>query len=64
MTVPRRDNYRIQAEQAKAHFLTYDQEALIRKFGLEWDDRYLYVTFLSSRYRIDRRNADFQRQNG
>ena len=62
MTAPRRDNYRIQAEQAKACFLTYDQEALIRKFGLEWDDRYLYVTLLSSRYRIDRRNADFQRQ--
>ena len=26
----RRDNYRIQADQAKARFLTYDQDALIR----------------------------------
>lgn len=54
----RRDNYRIQADQAKRHFLTYDQDALIGKFGLEHDGDYLYVNFLCKRYRIHRRTAD------
>lgn len=52
------NNYRIQARQAKAHFLTYDQNALIQKLNLEADTQYLYSVLLSRRYRIDRATGD------
>lgn len=51
-------NYLIQAQQAKQRFLTYDQDALISKFGLRWDEAYLYVNFLCKQYRIGRRTGD------
>ena len=57
----RRDNYRIQAAQAKEMFLGYDQEAIIRKLKLPADEAYLYPRFLGSTYRICRRTADFRR---
>ena len=60
----RRDNYRIQAEQAKRHFLTYDQAQLIRKCKLDSDGNYLYVNFLCKRYRIHRGTADIAWQDG
>lgn len=50
----RPDNYATQASQAKARFLTYDAEKLIRKFGLAADDRYLYTTLFSLPYRVER----------
>lgn len=59
-----RNNYLIQAGQAKARFLTYDQAALIRKFRLQADEQYLYVTMLQRRYRLGRLNGDLQRQEG
>ena len=55
------DNYQIQLQQAKTRFLTYDQEALIRKMKLEADEDYLYVSLLAQRVRICRRNGDMQR---
>lgn len=60
----RRDNYRIQADQAKARFLTYDQDALIRKCGLTADDRYLYTRLLDRLLRIDRRSGDLEVREG
>lgn len=57
----RKDNYLIQAQQAKQRFLTYDQEALIRKFQLSADDAYLYVTLLRQAYRLCRRTGDLQK---
>lgn len=57
---PRVDNYQIQASQAKKLFLTYDQQELIRRCGLRWDEAYLYVTLLSNRYRIHRTTGDMQ----
>ena len=56
----RRDNYRIQAEQAKKRFLTYDQQVLIRKFGLDFDDCFLYPKLLGKTYRISRQTADVE----
>ena len=38
----RTNNYLIQAQGAKQRFLGYDQEKLIRKFDLEFDEKYLY----------------------
>ena len=60
----RRDNYAIHAQQARQRFLTYDQESLIRKLRLKFDDTYLYMTFLSSPYRIHRATANVERFAG
>ena len=57
----RTDNYRIQAAQAKARFLTYDQQTLISKFRLKHDEYYLYPTFLGEACRLDRRTGDLER---
>ena len=61
----RQDNYRLQLEQAKQTFLTYDQNALIAKLKLDADETYLYPRLLDTRYRIHRETADFQKfRNG
>lgn len=60
----RKDNYAIQARQARAYFLSYDQEALQRKLGLNMDTEYLYAVMLCKRYRINRKTAEIQRQEG
>ena len=60
----RRDNYAVQADQAKAVFLRYDQEALCSKLGLRSDDDYLYAVLLGKQYRIHRATARFQRLDG
>lgn len=57
----RAGNYHIQAQQAKAHFLTYDQEKLIGKFGLKYDAEYLYINLLCQPYRISRITGDLER---
>lgn len=58
----RTDNYLKQAAQAKAYFLTYDQEALIRKLNLAHDEDYLYPVFFSQTYRLSRKTGDLERQ--
>ena len=55
------NNYLIQAQQAKARFLTYDQEKLIAKCGLEADEQYLYPTLLYKSYRLSRTSGDLER---
>lgn len=60
----RQNNYLIQAAQAKKRFLTYDQNALIQKFGLESDENYLYVTMLGRLYRIGRTTGDVDFRDG
>lgn len=58
----RTNNYLVQAQQAKNLFLTYDQDALIRKFRLSFDETYLYTTMLHTLYRIHRATGDLERQ--
>ena len=60
----RKNNYLIQAQQAKTRFLTYDQQKLIRKFDLQFDEQYLYANLLCKQYRIDRVTGDLQRRDG
>ncbi len=48
------DNYDLQVDIAKKLFLQYDQQTLIRKFRLEADGQYLYITYLNTPCRIDR----------
>ena len=58
------NNYLIQARQAQAKFLTYDQEKLIAKCGLEADEQYLYLTLLYKPYRLSRTTGNLQRLDG
>ena len=60
----RTNNYLIQAQQAKARFLTYDQQKLIEKLKLKFDEEYLYATMLSQPYRICRTSGDMERLCG
>lgn len=55
------DNYKIQADQAKKLFLTYDQSEIIRRCRLRFDEDFLYTRFLSEDYRICRRSGNMQR---
>ena len=57
----RTDNYAIQARQARNRFLSYDQEAIIRKLRLEADPEYLYTTMLRKRYRVHRASGTIHR---
>ena len=57
----RPDNYAIQVQQAKDRFLTYDQDALIRKMKMRADERYLYISMLAQQIRISRTNGDMER---
>ncbi len=56
------DNYRIQAAQARQHFLSYDQEALIRKLKLRHDEAYLYTRLFAREYRISRATGNLWRK--
>ena len=58
------NNYLIQAQGAKQRFLGYDQEKLIKKFGLRYDEDYLYVKLFDCRYRVCRKNGDMARFEG
>lgn len=58
----RTNNYLLQAAQAKRCFLTYDQNALIRKLNLAYDDEYLYPVLFSRRYRLSRKTGDLERE--
>lgn len=60
----RANNYAIQAQQAKACFLTYDQQALADKLGLRGDEQYLYTRLLGQPYRIRRTTGDLERLEG
>ena len=59
----RKDNYLIQANQAKQHFLTYDQQRLIEKLNLQADENYLYIKFLCESYRLSRTTGSLERHH-
>lgn len=48
------DNYDLQVDMAKAIFLQYDQEKLIRKFLLQADDQWILFPYLNLPCRIHR----------
>lgn len=50
----RRDNYQITLVRTRELFLKYDQQAIIDRFSLNADERYLYLTFAALPYRIER----------
>ena len=58
------NNYDIQLRQAKAHFLTYDQQEIIDRCSLEADEAHFYFSFLGCPYRICRKTGDVQQKPG
>lgn len=56
------DNYLVQMKMAQQRFLTYDQEALIRKLHLDADEDFLYIPMLGSQYRLCRRTGSLERE--
>ena len=53
----RQSNYDQVIENWRLKFLEMDQEELIRKFQLEADEEFLYIIYISKRFRIDRKNG-------
>ena len=53
-------NYEKMKHAMAAAFLHYDQEKMIRKFSLQTDRDFLYITFLNRPYRIDRASGRVQ----
>jgi hypothetical protein len=51
------DNYDLQVDIAGKIFLEYDQKQLIRKFDLESDAQYIYLTYLNTPCRIHRKTG-------
>lgn len=47
-------NYEITKKKTAQQFLQYDQKTMIEKYHLDHDEDYLYLTFVSQLYRIDR----------
>ncbi len=60
----RTNNYALQASQAKQGFLRYDQQKIIDKLGLAFDDAFLYPVLLGQTYRVSRTTADMERRVG
>lgn len=56
------DNYLLQLQSAQKLFLSYDQEALIRKLRLDADENYIYIPMLASSYRLCRRTGRLERK--
>lgn len=55
------NNYEIQVMQAKKRFLTYDQQELIARCRLRFDEQFFYITMLTDTYRICRQTGDMER---
>ena len=55
------DNYVIQMRNAQKFFLRYDQEQLIRKFRLKFDEDFLYMTMYGSPYRLCRHTGNLEK---
>lgn len=51
------DNYDLQVDMGKEIFLGHDQEQMIRKFRLDADGQYIYLTYLNTPCRISRQTG-------
>lgn len=56
------DNYDLQVDIGKGIFLEYDQERMIRKFRLDADRQYIYLTYLNTPCRISRESGGIEEQ--
>ena len=53
-------NYDLQVDIAKQIFMEYDHQRLIRKFGLEADEAWIYLTYLNTPCRISREHGGIE----
>ena len=53
-------NYDLQVDIAKGIFMEYDHQRLIRKFGLEADSSWIYLTYLNTPCRVSRQNGGIE----
>lgn len=58
------DNYDLQVDIGKGIFLEYDQERMVRKFCLEADEKFIYLTYLNTPCRICRRTGKIEEKCG
>lgn len=56
------DNYDLQVDIGKRIFLEHDQELMIRKFRLQADGQYIYLTYLNTPCRISRCSGCIEEQ--
>ena len=54
----KQSNYDITSVKMRESFLTYDQSVMIRKFGLDSDERYIYLAYLARKFRVDRNTGE------
>lgn len=57
-------NYDLQVDIGKRLFLKFDQELLIRKFSLEADRDWIYLTYLNTPCRISRADGGIEERTG
>ena len=55
------DNYQISRDRAQSYFLGFDQDDIIRTWGLKHDEKLLYVDFLGRPYSICRQTGTVMR---
>lgn len=55
------DNYEISRDRAQTYFLNFDQQAIIDRWGLQYDTDYLYLDFVSRPYRVCRKSGRIDR---
>jgi len=55
------DNYEIARDRAQTYFLNFDQNAIIQKWNLRFNDDFLFVTFLGRPYSVCRRTGRIDR---
>ena len=58
------DNYDLQVDIAKRIFLQYDQQQMIRKFSLNADVQWIYLTYFNTPCRIHRKNGGVEEYCG
>jgi len=58
------DNYDLQVDIGKKIFLEYDQQTMIRKFRLEADENWIFLTYLNTPCRISRATGGVEEQIG
>jgi hypothetical protein len=63
LTMPDRhtNNYAIQAESARLDFIKYDQNTMINRFGLDFDDKFMYIKFFEEGHSINRLTGEVLR---